>query len=208
VPEGFKFSPKIFQFITHQNDNYELNQRALHDFVHSIMHFEDHLGMCLLQLPPYFGIDRLPDLEKLLKTIPSSIQVGVEFRHSSWFSDQTLHPIAFELLRIFNMTAVITDVAGRRDVLHMSLPRPYSMIRFVGNELHPSDYSRIDSWVNRIKSWIDSGLEEVYFFVHHPTFINVPELSNYFIQKLNKVCALQLNEVQYVQAPEPQMSLF
>ena len=55
---------------------------------------------------------------------------------------------------------MITDTAGRRDCAHMHLTIPKAFIRYVGNSLHPTDYTRIDVWVERMKYWLDHGMEE------------------------------------------------
>ena len=60
------------------------------------------------------------------------------------------------------------------------------MIRFVGNNLHPTDFARADTWVQRIKSWKEKGLQTLWFFVHQLDEDNSPEMSNYIIQQLNK----------------------
>ncbi|MBD0333461.1 MAG: DUF72 domain-containing protein, partial [Chitinophagaceae bacterium] len=100
--------------------------------------------------------------------------------------------------------SIITDTAGRRDMVHMHLTVPKAFIRFVGNSLHPTDYSRCDDWVKRIKCWLDSGLQELYFFMHMHDEAYSPELSVYLAEKLNKECNLNLIVPQFVsQDPEP-----
>jgi uncharacterized protein YecE (DUF72 family) len=96
------------------------------------------------------------------------------------------------------MGAVITDTAGRQDVLHMQLTIPKAFVRFVGNSLHPSDYPRIDMWAKRLKQWIDAGIEEIYFFMHMHDEGLSPELTQYVVKKFNKVCGLDLPEVEFV----------
>lgn len=51
-------------------------------------HLGSKLGPILLQLPPNLGADhgRLADT---LARFPSDVRVAVEFRHPSWFSDET-----------------------------------------------------------------------------------------------------------------------
>jgi len=62
-----------------------------------------------------------------------------------------------------NLTLLLTDTAGRRDVLHQRLTSKTAFIRFVANDLHATDYKRMDEWITRLKNWIDNGLEEIYF---------------------------------------------
>ncbi|RYZ45942.1 MAG: DUF72 domain-containing protein, partial [Chitinophagaceae bacterium] len=84
--------------------------------------------------------------------------------------------------------------AGRRDCCHMHLAQPKVIVRFVANNLHPTDYSRIDEWVGRIASWIESGLQELYFIIHMDQEKHSPELAGYLVDKLNAACSLQLTK--------------
>jgi len=79
---------------------------------------------------------------------------------------------------------VITDVGGRRDVCHMSVTSDYAMVRFVGNNLHSSDFSRSDDWAARLDRWFDQGLKQCYFFIHEPDNVNAPELAAYIHNKI------------------------
>ena len=80
--------------------------------------------------------------------------------------------------------------------MHMKLTTPTAFIRFVGNSLHKSDYQRIDAWVNRIDSWLGSGLQTLYFFIHQHDELYSPELSLYMVEKLNKQCGLNIKPPQ------------
>ncbi|WP_299817974.1 DUF72 domain-containing protein [uncultured Pontibacter sp.] len=191
VPQGFKFCPKFPQLISH-----EAALRSTQDvtaaFCEAIAGFEDKLGSSFLQLPPYFAPTQLADLEAFLAFIPESIPITVELRHPDWFVDNVASLELFEVLQKYNAGTVLTDVAGRRDVLHMRLTTPAAMVRFVGNGLHPTDYTRIDAWVQRLKEWFDNGLRQLYFFVHEPDNTLAPELEAYLVQQLNKVCGFDL----------------
>jgi uncharacterized protein YecE (DUF72 family) len=123
-------------------------------------------------------------------TLPTALQLFVEVRHPGWF-----HPAEMEwltdLLQAMNKGLIITDTAGRRDVCHMHLTTAKGMVRFVANNLHPTDYSRIDEWVQRISVWIEKGLESLFFIIHMDSEKHSPELAGYFIEKLNAACGLQ-----------------
>lgn len=68
------------------------------------------------------------------------------------------------------------------------------MVRFVANNLHSSDYSRLEAWVQRIADWVNSGLSELYFFIHMANEKHSPELAAFFIEKLNAACGLNLKK--------------
>ncbi|MBB6609745.1 DUF72 domain-containing protein [Pontibacter sp. Tf4] len=199
VPRGFKFCPKFPQLISHEN-MLQSTQSITAAFCESIAGLEDNLGSSFLQLPPYFAPEQLPDLEVFLKFIPETIPVAVELRHPDWFVDNIASLELFEVLEKYGVGTVITDVAGRRDVLHMRLTTPTAMVRFVGNGLHPTDFTRIDAWVQRLKLWLEDGLQQLYFFVHEPDNTLAPDLAIYLIEQLNKICGLDLKvPKKYVQ---------
>lgn len=183
----FKFCPKIVQSVSHRRD-LGLGSGLLIEFCEVIQRLEEHLGCCFIQMPPYFGADQIGALETFLKRFPKHIPLAVEVRHESWFSAEAPQNALFDLLESEQRTAVITDVAGRRDVLHQRLTNGTAMVRFVGNDLHESDYWRIDKWVERIKGWFEAGLSEMYFFTHEPDNLNAPELADYLAKQMKEKC--------------------
>jgi uncharacterized protein YecE (DUF72 family) len=75
--------------------------------------------------------------------------------------------------------------------MHMRLTSPTAFVRYVGSN-HPSDYSRIEKWVDRIVEWKKKGLKELYFFVHQWAEEESPKLSAHFIERLNKKVGTKL----------------
>ena len=202
---GFKFAPKIPQIISHSED-LSLRESYIESFTEVIAALDDRLGISFLQLPPNFGPKNLRILEQFLKRFPSkNIPLSVEIRNENWFVEKDM-TILQELLSEYGAGMVLSDVAGRRDVLHMYLSNNSAMIRFVGNELHESDFSRLDAWMLRLKEWIEMGLSEVYFFHHQDNNLLAPEMTIYFNQKLNHV--LGTNLTVPVKYSDVQLSLF
>ena len=101
-------------------------------------------------------------------------------------------------LRELKIGAIITDTAGRRDCAHMDLTVPRAFIRFVGNSLHPTDYTRIDDWVNRMHYWLQQGMEEIYFFMHMHDEAYSPELTVYMVDKIKAEHPEFLRQEPYV----------
>lgn len=50
------------------------------------------------------------------------------------------------------------------------------MIQFVGNNDHPSEVKRIESWAERINDWRSQGLETVYFGYDQHDYDNYPKV--------------------------------
>lgn len=189
--KDFVFCPKMYQGITHKG---KLGAKGFlaTDFFRGIAAFEQHLGPVFIQFSDRFSPNRKKELYDYLATLPKSFRYFVEVRHPAWFSKAAIREELFDTLRNLDIGAVITDAAGRRDCVHMRLTIPKVFIRFVGNSLHPSDYTRIDEWVTRMKYWLDKGLEELYFFMHMHDEELSPELTVVLVEKMNKECGLSL----------------
>ncbi|GAB3332932.1 DUF72 domain-containing protein [Larkinella ripae] len=190
----FVYCPKFPQAISH--DRALVAAESLtEEFVNAVLSLEEYLGTTFLQLPPTFGPDKWPVLENYLKNLPDDLEVAVEFRHPDWFGKPAIWQQTLERLGALHRDVVISDVAGRRDVLHMSLTSPKLVLRFVANEGHRTDYERTDAWVERLNGWFGKGLQTAYLFIHGGEENDTaPELIRYWVRKLNAVCGLNLQE--------------
>ncbi len=198
VGKDFLFTPKISNSISHIHRLKNTEER-MEWFLKGISAFEENLGPVMLMLHPNMGPKSLGTIENFLSTIPKEIKVFVEMRHEDWFQTDEAAPGVFDMLERNGVGAVITDVAGRRDCAHMRLTTGEAFIRFVGNDLHPTDYTRVDAWIQRIKSWLDAGLQRVYFFLHENEEVHSPVIARYAIQQFNKHCGTALPEPVFVE---------
>ncbi len=191
VPEGFKFCPKVHESISH-TQNITQSIELAQNFNDTIQAFGNKLGTSFLQLPPTFNTKGLNYLLEFLDVNPIR-KLAIELRHESWFEEgnEELKTLCNYLYKN-NISLVITDVAGRRDVLHQRLTNKTAFIRFVANDLHATDYTRMNEWVQRLNEWIQQGLEEFYFFMHSPDKGLTADLAVYFINRLNKVVGLKM----------------
>ncbi|MEH0155832.1 DUF72 domain-containing protein [Limibacter armeniacum] len=206
VPDGFQFCPKVPQKISHWN---RLERVAVEteDFCRAMGLLGDKLGVSFMQLPPNFTPNEFGKLAHFIENFPTEIPLSIEFRHEEWFLNDAIFQEITERMESRGISTVITDVAGRRDVLHQRLTTPIAVIRFVGNRLDITDYRRLDDWVVRLKDWISQGLKEVYFFLHQPSDVLCPEAVIYFVNEVNKALGLNL-EVPKMLNTGVQKSLF
>ncbi len=190
--DGFKFCPKFPQSISH--DRQLIGCEAItNQFVESMLTLDNKLGATFLQLNQGFDLKRFKVLENYLQTIPTNFPINIEFRHPSWFENKNGWHETMAMLHERQIGTVMSDVAGRRDVLHLALSNTTMMLRFVGNELHPTDFSRADAWARKIKDWIEQGLKTIFIFIHCGENTLAPELAKYWIEALNLHCALKLD---------------
>lgn len=193
--KDFKFCPKVYNGISHFG-NLKDKQPLTDAFLAGVTAFGEHLGPIFLQVSDKFSPKRKDELFDYLKSLPTDVQFFLEVRHPDWFNAENSTEL-FTQLEKLGIGAVITDTAGRRDCCHMHVTIPKTFIRYVGNSLHPTDYTRIDEWVQRIDNWLDAGMKEVYFFMHMHDEAFSPELSLYLAEKLNSG-GLHLQVPQFV----------
>ena len=201
----FIFCPKFSRSITHIKRLKDADF-ITDEYIKAISAFGPHLGPCFLQVSDNFGPANIEILENYLAKLPQDLNVFVEVRHKDWFVGEAKHQL-FAMLAKMGKGAAITDASGRRDCLHMELPTPEAFIRFVGNggKFLDSDKVRVDEWVIRIKTWLDAGLEKVYFFLHQHDEADTPLIADYTIQEFNKHLGSNLPRINFI---SPSNTLF
>ncbi|MDM1062576.1 DUF72 domain-containing protein [Empedobacter falsenii] len=200
TPKDFKFFPKIPQSISHygrlQNVTDKLNQ-----YLDAVALFEEKLGMIFLQMHENFAPKDFEKLENFIQNFPKGYPLAVELRHEDWFSNEENFNQLVSLLEKHNISNIIVDTAGRRDMVHMRLTSNEAFVRFVGANI-PSDYERLDEWIETIKLWKAEGLQKLYFFIHQNLELESPMLAKYFIKKLNNDLDLD------IRGPQDELTLF
>jgi uncharacterized protein YecE (DUF72 family) len=196
--KDFKFCPKMYQGVTHRG-SLKGKDFITNEFFRGIIGFEKHLGPIFIQVSDTFSTKRKDELVDYLKTLPTDLQFFLEVRHPDWFSKEDTKNEMLSTLKQLNMGIVITDTAGRRDCAHMNITIPKTFIRYVGNSLHTSDYTRCDAWIERMKYWLKNGMEEIYFFMHMHDEATSPELTVYLVDKINEQLGLNLIKPTFVQ---------
>ncbi len=151
APENFIYTIKANRYITHIKRLKNVDE-SLERFLSTISILKQTLGPVLYQLPPNFhkDLDRLEDFMKLLPKKPTAV---FEFRHKSWFADDT-----YELLDKFAAAFCTHDMPG------IISPRIITgniiYIRFHGpTGKYAGNYSKtaLQNWAN----WISDNADKV-----------------------------------------------
>ena len=153
VPENFRFTLKLNRKITH---NKRLKDVAdeMEWFLKGATALGEKLGTLLVQLPPYFREDR-DVLEHFLEEYSETAPLALEFRHPSWFSDQT-----FQLLEAHGAALVVTESDEGSGVRTVTAPFLYIRLR-------KSQYSEED--LKKWAQWIRSQNKEAFTYLKHDT---------------------------------------
>ncbi|AZA62723.1 DUF72 domain-containing protein [Chryseobacterium indoltheticum] len=184
TPANFKFFPKITNTVSHFRRLLNIDD-VVTQFATAVLNFDEKLGMVFLQLHDNFKPKDYERLEQFVNKWPKEVPLAIELRNTEWFTDEEIFDKTCELFEQHNITNIIVDTAGRRDMLHMRLTTPNAFIRYVGAN-DESDYQRLDDWLKHLTKWKKEGLQNLYFFVHQNIEKASPLLSAYFIENLNK----------------------
>ena len=191
TPKDFKFFPKITNTVSHFRRLLNITD-VVTQFATAVLNFDEKLGMVFLQLHDNFKPKDYDRLEKFIKDWPKEIPLAIELRNNEWFSDEEVFEKTMKLFEENNITNIIVDTAGRRDMLHMRLTTTSVFIRYVGANAE-SDYARLDDWLQRLTDWKKLGLQNLYFFVHQNLEKASPLLSAHFIEQMNKVWGTEIH---------------
>ncbi len=197
VGDGFKFCPKFVDQITHIKRLKETRE-LVDRFFEAIYEFKENLGPLFLMPHPQMGPKSFDVQQAFIESLPKDIELFVEQRHKDWYANTEAFDTLFNMMEQNQVGSVITDASARRDCVHMRLSTSQAFIRFVGNGLHPTDYTRIDDWVARMKSWKEKGIKHIYFFMHQHEELHSPELCKYLIAEMNKKIGTQLKVPEFV----------
>lgn len=199
----FVFCPKIFNGISHESNGL-LDKTLIKEWLKFLENLKERRGPCFMQLPPHFDYSRKALLFHFLQAWPTEFELSIEFRHESWFENHRVLPALEKYLQGKNIGLVITDVAGRRDLLHTSITSPFVLLRFIGNDLHPTDFTRSRAWAERLNRWSQHGLNKVFFFAHEPDDLKAPEIAQSIIRDLNEEGGADLLPLQWQTTPNTQ----
>ncbi len=86
VPEGFTFSIKASQRITHHARLKPEGAGAVEFLLKNVVSLGSRLGPILFQLPPNLKAD-VERLRAFIATLPADRKYTIEFRHPTWFTD-------------------------------------------------------------------------------------------------------------------------
>lgn len=196
VPDDFRFFPKIYQGISHWK-RLSGAESYVEENIQAILRLEEHLEIPFMQMHNNFSPkpENVETLNNFLTNVwANHFPLALELRHTDWYNDEATAKNLYQLLENQKITHIITDTAGRRDLLHMRLTTNSAFIRYVGSNEKVKDYERAEDWVYRLKDWVDLGIESIYFFVHQNKEEESVKISKFFIEKLNKTLGTNLKK--------------
>jgi uncharacterized protein YecE (DUF72 family) len=167
VPEQFRFSIKASQKITHFKRLKDAGDETEY-LLRTVRVLGQRLGVVLFQLPPNLKKD-IERLSSFLKLLHAETPSAFEFRHPSWFDEET-----FDLLRSYGCALCIADVDEELEIPFVSTA-PWGYLRLRRPEYLPAD---LRAWMKRIES---EDWSRAFVFFKHEDEGTGPKLAAKFI---------------------------
>ena len=168
VPDEFRFSIKATQRITHikrlnnvvEETKYLLDTSGL---------LGERLGVVLFQLPPNMKKDS-GRLKSFLELLPSDARAAFEFRHESWFDDET-----FDLLREKDRALVVSDTDDK-PLSEIISTAGWGYLRLRRTAYDENDLA---DWMKRVE---DQKWKDAFVFFKHEDEGVGPKLAAQFLK--------------------------
>lgn len=154
TPPEFRFSLKAPQEITHIGKLRDCEE-VLSRFIEALATLKEKLGPVLFQLPPFLKSDT-PVLKDFLNSLPDGFICAFEFRHASWFNDET-----YRVLKKRNVALCIADTESLTTPVVVTADYGYFRLR---NPAYTKD--DISRWASIVAEQ-QAKLQDVYVYFKH-----------------------------------------
>lgn len=171
APAGFRYVLKAPKRITHERRLVDCAD-TLGFFCDSARGLGEHQGPLLFQLPPNLRSD-LARLEAFLALIPADVQAAFEFRHDSWYTDDT-----WALLKAAGAALCIADFGDKSTPVVATARHGYLRLRDEGYT--PAD---LDAWADTLQAQT-AAWDDAWVFFKHEEEGKGPEFVSAFSDRL------------------------
>ncbi len=166
VPDGFSFVLKASNRITHKKRLDDCADEVGY-LTGNALELGDKLGPMLFQMPPWFKKDA-DRLKAFVEILPDGWKAAFEFRHESWFDDET-----YEILRSREVALAVSDT-DKGDEPPVVATAPYGYLRL----RRPAyDEQQLQAWAQRIR---EQPWETAHVFFKHEDGGTGPRLAAQF----------------------------
>ena len=183
TPQNFRFSLKFPSVITHVKMLRDC-ERETAFFFERTKFLGEKLGPLLLQFPPNFGVDRLPDLAAYLEKLPKTNRYVVEVRNKGW-----LNKDYYSLLRANNAASAWVDSPNMplnaevtSDFLYVRLEGDRKKVNGTLGKIEADTQDSLRVWADRLKPHLSGKMEVFGYFGKY--FSGYPPSDVDFLSKL------------------------
>jgi uncharacterized protein YecE (DUF72 family) len=172
APNGFAFSPKLPQSITHDRHLRDASDE-LARFTETIRALGDKLGIILVQLAPDFGPAEFSAFAEFLPTLPRDLRFAVEFRQKGWMTQDV-----YDVCRDHGVAIALSDGRWipRKWTLQLA-ERPtaeFAYVRWMGPNRDITQFGHtqvdrtreIEEWLHALRT-LGGLVPQVYGYVNN-----------------------------------------
>jgi len=188
VSDSFRFCLKVWQNISHQSNNPQLEIDIDH-YMQNIKPLKDRIDLLILQFPPWFTYSETHEqhLKVILNTFPKDYNIAVEFRDNSWFEQSKL-----KFLNSYKNIIVVTSYLQNLNPFYPSNQEIY-YIRLIGdrelntfNKVQKNRKESMEHLYANIKELQKSpDVREIFIIVNNHFSGFAPETANQIKKDLN-----------------------
>lgn len=204
--DAFRFTFKFPQPVTHQM-MLRHSDEMVSAFIRLMQPLHERIGLWKIQLPAAFGPQNLTDLKRFLSSMPKGFKIGVEVRHSAFFTKGEEERALNAMLMEFGANRIIMDsrpvfaVPADTDALldaqqkkpnvpvHAISTAETPMVRFIGDPTLARNDRFFANWLKKIPEWIGEG-KTPYLFIHTANNDEAPQLAARYYEKLCELITL------------------
>jgi uncharacterized protein YecE (DUF72 family) len=165
TPDSFLFSLKFPSVITHIKMLKDC-QRETDLFLERAKLLGEKLGPLLLQFPPNFRVEHLPDLANFLRALPKSNRYVVEVRDEGFLNEEF-----YKLLRASKTALAWVDSPNMPTVEHITAE--FLNVRWEGDrkkvngtlgKIEADKTEGLKSWAEKLAPYLSKGMEIFGYF--------------------------------------------
>ena len=170
TPNGFLFCPKLPKRITHDL-RLENTPSYLDHFTRRLDALQEKLGPFIIQLPPSFKLQKHHEqLSRFLEGLDDHYRYAIEFRHESWFSDETASLLKRKkICQVWSLNQYLTTAP--------TITADFVYLRFVGdrtidqfNRIQKDQTESMRDWKKQLAQVSESTDRFVFFNNHFAGF--------------------------------------
>ncbi|MER2491646.1 DUF72 domain-containing protein [Catenovulum sediminis] len=200
--EHFKFCFKLPAQITHQKllQNCQADMQQFIELLSPLIE-KRQLGKLLIQLPPYFSAQYLPQLARFIESYHQQVDLAVEVRHPNFFAKDENEKQLNQLLMQYQIDRIMMDTrpvhAERpsteaiRDAqqkkpkvpVHLISTGNNPIVRYVGQTDIQANLPYIKVWLKYFKNWLEQD-KQPYLFIHTADNAGVHQLTALWLELL------------------------
>jgi uncharacterized protein YecE (DUF72 family) len=188
VPTNFKFIVKVWQKITHNLNDPDLDY-LISQFFSQLTPLREKTLLYLLQFPPWFKFTEkhLKQLKVLSNELPSQNKYVIELRDNSWFNKETVSEIIAGnniILGTTYMPGIIAYYFNKQETYYISLIGDRELNVF--NRIQRSQEESISDLLRNLQMFEKKpNIFEIFIIVNNHFQGNAPESINLFKKRLN-----------------------